>query len=69
MCAEVVRICVNQRHRGAHDLADRDAPAIALQFVAALRPAHSPWSNVSRWRGGNDPDRLIVQFSHDRRSS
>ena len=32
---------VLERHRGAHDLAYGDAPALARQLVAASRPAHA----------------------------
>jgi hypothetical protein len=38
---EIVRIGGAQRHRDAHDLAQSDAPALALQLVAAQRPAHA----------------------------
>ena len=41
VCAEIFRIGGAQRHRGAHDLADSDAPALARQLVAASRPAHA----------------------------
>jgi hypothetical protein len=57
--AQIFWIRRAQRHPGAHDLADRDAPALARQLIAAPRPAHAleilagtrPWSKVSKCRG------------------
>ena len=41
VCVEIFRIGGAQRHRGAHDLANSDAPALARQLIAASRPAHA----------------------------